>query len=193
MLYKVSPLCQVWWSKANDQRKSMSSNLDLFLSKEQKQDSRRKLQFFFLPNVSKMFIDHRDQQIVCRKARNFELCFGTNAGTNQAKIEKIWISPAIWLWILRSLASATRCEANKNIQLREERPIGSYAVKMMRDLRRRAVSRTDDAQHVAAANARAEGRAGLHNWSIWCQGSSRTIDCLMVHSKTRNVRRGNSR
>jgi len=44
---------------------------------------------FFRPNVSKMFIDHRVQQMVRQKTQNLELCFGTNMRTNQAKIEKI--------------------------------------------------------------------------------------------------------
>ena len=110
-----------------------------------------------------MLIDHHDQQIVRRKTQNLELCFGTNVGTNQAKIEKISISRAIWLEFLRSLVSAIRCEANKINQRREERPIGSRAVKMLRDLRRRA---RGPARHVAAANARAEVRARMHNWSI---------------------------
>ena len=38
-----------------------------------------------------MLIDHRDQEIVWRKTRNLELCFGTNVGTEQAKNEKISI------------------------------------------------------------------------------------------------------
>ena len=59
-----------------------------------------------------MLIDHHDQQIVRRKTQNLELCFGTNVGTNQAKIEKISISRAIRLEFLRSLVSAIRCEAN---------------------------------------------------------------------------------
>ena len=110
-----------------------------------------------------MLIDHHDQQIVRRKTRILELCFGTNVGTNQAKIEKISISRAIQLGFLRSLVSAIRCEANKINRRREERPIGSRAVKMLRDLRRRARGL---AHHVAAANARAEVRARMHNWSI---------------------------
>ena len=110
-----------------------------------------------------MSVDHHDQQIVRRKARSLELCFGTNVGTNQAKIEKISISRAIQLGFLRSLVSAIRCEANKINRRREERPIGSRAVKMLRDLRRRA---RGPARHVAAANARAEVRARMHNWSI---------------------------
>ena len=45
-------------------------------------------------------------------------------------------------------------------------------------------------QHVVAANARADSaaaevRACMHNWSIWCQRSSRTIGCVMAHSKKR--------
>ena len=111
-----------------------------------------------------MLINHHDQQIVRRrKTRNLKLCFGTNVGTNQAKIEKISISRAILLEFLRSLVSAIRCEANKINRRREERPIGSRAVKMLRDLRRRARGL---ARHVAAANARAEVRARMHNWSI---------------------------
>ena len=97
------------------------------------------------------------------KTQNLELCFGTNVGTNQAKIEKISISRAIWLGFLRSLVSAIRCEANKINLRREERLIGSRAVKMLRDLRRRARGL---AHHVAAANALAEVRARMHNGSI---------------------------
>ena len=82
------------------------------------------------------------------EARNLELCFGTNVGTNRAKIdsEKISISRAILLGFLRSLVSvgAIRCEANKINWRREERTIGSRAVKMLRGLRffTRAVSRS---------------------------------------------------
>ena len=93
-----------------------------------------------------MVIDHHDQQIVC---------FGTIAGTNQDKIEKSGF--------LRSVVNAIRCEANEINRWREERLIGSRAVKMLRDLRRRARGL---ARHVAAANARAEVRARMHNWSI---------------------------
>ena len=110
-----------------------------------------------------MLIDHHDQQIVRRKTRNLEFCFGTNLGTNQAKIEKISISRAIGLEFLRFLVSAIRCEANKINWRRVERPIGSRAIKMVRDLWRRA---RGPARHVAAANARAEGRAHMHDWSI---------------------------
>ena len=81
-----------------------------------------------------MLIDHHGQQIVRRKTRNLEFCFGTNMGTNQAKIEKISISRAIRLEFLRSLVSPIRCEANKINRRRVERPIGSLAVKMLRDL-----------------------------------------------------------
>ena len=81
-------------------------------------------------------------------------------GTDKAKFEKISISRAIRLGFLRSLVSAIRCEANKSNMRREERPIGSHVVKMLRDLRRRARGL------VAAANARADVRARMHNWSI---------------------------
>ena len=85
-----------------------------------------------------MLIDHHGQQIVWLKTRNLHLCFGTNVGTNQAKIEKISISRVIGLEFVRSLVSATRYEANKVHRRREERPMGSLAVNMLRDLRRRA-------------------------------------------------------
>ena len=67
-----------------------------------------------------MLINHSDQQIVLLKILNLEECFGTNVGTNQAKIEKISISRAIWLGFLRSLVSTIKCEANKSNLLREE-------------------------------------------------------------------------
>ena len=59
-----------------------------------------------------------------RKTRNLELCFGTNMGTYQAKIEKISISGEIQLGFLRSLVCAIRCEANKSNLRGEEIPIG---------------------------------------------------------------------
>ena len=91
-----------------------------------------------------MLIDHRNQQIVLRKTQYIESCFGTNVGTDQAKFEKISISRAIWLGFLRSLVSAIRCEANESNRRREERPIGSRAIKMLRDLPRGfARSRTE--------------------------------------------------
>ena len=107
-----------------------------------------------------MSIDHHVQLIVRRKTQNLEFCFGTNVRTNQAKIEKISISRAILLGFLRSLVSAIRCEANKSNLLREERVIGSSSVKRLRNLRRRARCLV---HHVAAANARAEVRARMHN------------------------------
>ena len=61
------------------------------------------------------------------------------------------ISGAIRLAFLSSLVIAIRCEANKINRRREERPMGLRAVKMFRDLRRRAHG---PARHVAAANAR---------------------------------------
>ena len=110
-------------------------------------------------------IIHHDQQIVLRKTRNLELCFGTNVGTKLAKIqvEKISICRAILLGFLRSLVSAIQYEANKSSRRREEKPIGSHAFKILRDLWRHARGL---AQHVAAANACAEVRARMHNWLI---------------------------
>ena len=110
-----------------------------------------------------MLIDHQDQQSVRQKTRNLELCFGTNVGTHPAKIEKILITRAIRLGFLRCLAIAIQCEANKINQWSEEGPIGSRAVKMLRDLRRRA---RGPERHLAAANARAEVGARMHNRSI---------------------------
>ena len=107
-----------------------------------------------------MLIDHQDQQSVLLKTRNLELCFGTNVGTHPEKIEKISISQAIWLGFLRSLASTIQCEANKINQWREEGPIGLFSVKILRDLLLLAPC---PARHVAAANARAEVRARMHN------------------------------
>ena len=75
-----------------------------------------------------------------QKTRNLEFCLGTNVGTNHAKIEKMsMISRAIQLGFLRFPVSAIRCEANKNNR-REERPIGSRAVKLLTDLLLRARS-----------------------------------------------------
>ena len=75
---------------------------------------RKETAIFFAPNLNVLLIDHHNQQIVRQKARNLQFCFGTNVGTNQAKIEKISISRAIRFGFLRSPASAIRCEANKN-------------------------------------------------------------------------------
>ena len=94
-----------------------------------------------------------------RKTQNLELCFGTNVGTNQAKIAKIFSSDVLGSCVL----SAIQFKANKSNWRREERLIGSRAVQMLRDLRRRA---RGPVHHVAAANARAEVRARLHNWWI---------------------------
>ena len=86
-----------------------------------------------------MFIDHHDQQNVLQKTRNLELCFrvGTYVGTDETKFEKNSISQAI----RRSLVSAIRFEANKINRRREERPIGSRAVNMLRDLARPVAAR----------------------------------------------------
>ena len=46
-VYLCAKVRHLWWSKANDWRKATSSNMDLFLSKAQKQHSTRKLQFSF--------------------------------------------------------------------------------------------------------------------------------------------------
>ena len=113
------------------------------------------------------------------------VCFGTNVGTNQA----------ILLGFLRSLVSTIRCEANKSNRRRfggakrvSERPIGSLAVKMLRQLRDLRRRTRGLAQDVAAANARVEVRARMHNWSIawWL---TRKCDLLAGNrqSKTQRV------
>ena len=110
-----------------------------------------------------MLINHHDQQIVLRKTRNLKLCFRINVCTNHKNIEKILISLAIQLGFLCSLVSTIQCEANKSNLPHEERPIGSCAVKMFRDL---LLHTHCLAQHVVAANTLAEVRAHMHNWSI---------------------------
>ena len=136
-----------------------------------------------------MFIDHCYYQIVWRKARNLELCFRTNVGTNQARIEKISISWAILLWCLCSLVSAMRCKAIRSNGGAKRDPLAHAPSKYWGTCGgTRAVSRCWVARLAAAANARAEVRARMHNWSVRCQGSSHTIGCAMAHSKTRPAR-----
>ena len=111
-----------------------------------------------------MLFDHRDQQIVRRKTRNLKSCLGTSVGTNQAKFEKNSIYRAILLGFLCSLVTAIRSKANKSILRREERPIGSRSLKMLRDLRLRTRGLT---QHVAAANASTEVKTHIQ-WKGLC-------------------------
>ena len=114
--------------------------------------------------------DLHDQQIVWWKTQNLELCFGTNMETNQAKmIEKILISWAMQLGFLCSLVTAILCADNKSNQQREERPIGTRAVKL-------CIWEVRVLLH-------------KHNRSIWCQGSSSTTRRMMAHSKTQPVSR----
>ena len=82
---------------------------------------------------------------------------------DQAKFERNSISRAIWFEFLRSLVSDIHCEANNSNWRREERPVALRSIKMLKDLQRHEHNL---AQHVAAANARAEVRARVHNWSI---------------------------
>ena len=86
-----------------------------------------------------MFIDHSDQHIVLWKTnlklKTSSYALGPTWGplgiqTNQANVYKFLISWAIWLGFLGSLVSAIQCEAN----WREERPAGSRAVIMLRNL-----------------------------------------------------------
>ena len=126
-----------------------------------------------------MLIDHHDQQIVPR------IMLRDQRGDQPSKKWEISISGAIQLGFLRSLVSTIRCEANKSNRRREERPIASRPVNMLRYPRGHT---RDLGHHVAVANARAEVRAHLHNWSIWCQWSLCTIGCMMAHSKTRPAR-----
>ena len=125
-----------------------------------------------------MLINHHDQQIVRRKTRNLELCFGPNVQTEQAIFEKSLIYQAIWLRFLCSLVSVIWFETNKINWRREERPIGLGAVKLLRDL---LWSVGGLAQQAVVAKAHAKVRARMRNWSIWCQGLSSTIGCVMAH------------
>ena len=97
-------------------------------------------------------------RLCCGKLETSSYALGpvTSVGTDQAKFEKNLIYRAIWLGFLCSLVSAMRSKANKSIRQREERPIGSCAIKMLRDLLRLAHSL---AQHVAVAKARTKVRA----------------------------------
>ena len=136
-----------------------------------------------------MLIDRHDQHIVLLKTWNLELCFGSNVGTDQAKIEKILIPP-ILIEFVRPLVSAIRCEANKSNWWRRERPIGSCAIKMLNwsDL---LLCTGGLAQHVAAANARSKVRARMHDWSA-CErdGSLENATCKLGKL---NAWRGKSR
>ena len=141
LIYSVSvylcfPLCKVWWSKANYRRKAMSSNLNLFLSKAQKHHSTGNCDF--LSSNSFINVVRSSWSTNCAAESSKPLVMlsslGPTLGTKKAKFEKISIFRAIQLWFLRSLVSTIWCEANKSNLRREERPIGSHAVKMLRDL-----------------------------------------------------------
>ena len=147
--------------KANNRRKATSSNFYLFLSKAQKQDSTWKLRFSFgqiIHNVNRSSCstdcaaeDSKPRVMLQDQLGDHPLA---------SKIEKISISRAIRLRFLRSPVSAIQCKAIKSNRRREEGLIGSRALKMLRDLRWRARGL---AHHAAAANARAEVRARMHN------------------------------
>ena len=138
--YQCSPLCKVWWSKANNHWKVTYSNLGLFLSKIHKQHSTRELQFSF----QEMFnnVNQSSQSTDCA-AENSKPQF------------------------MSSLGNAILNEASKSKLLLEGRPIGSSAIKMLCDL---LLSASGLWQHVVAMNVRAKVRAPMHNWSIWFQG-----------------------
>ena len=111
----------------------------------------------------------------CRKSETSSYALAPSSDQRPSKIEEISISRTI-LPGFRAVSGA------------RETPIGSRAIKMLGNLLLRARGL---AQHVAAANARAKLRARMHNWSIWCQGSSHTIGCAMAHSDRANsTRRG---
>ena len=128
-IYSVSvdlclPLCKVWWSKVNNWLKRDVLKFVPVSEQGAETTFHEETAIFFWLNVTYMLIDHHDQQIVWWKTCYLKLCFETNVGTNQAKIEKISISWAILLGFLRSLVSAILCEANKSKWQREERSIG---------------------------------------------------------------------
>ena len=106
-------------------------------------------------------------------------------GNQPSKIQKIWFSWAILLGFLRSLLSAVRHEANTIwATCRAKRgPSARTPSKCWGTCSgARSVSLLTLAQHVVAANVRAEVRARMHNWSIWCQGS----DWLVAHNSLRD-------
>ena len=131
LIYSVSvyyclPLCKVWWSKANDPQKVTSSNLELFLSKAQKQLSTWKLRLFsyqMFHNVSRSSWSTDCEEENSKPQLGKLWGFRASVGTDQAKFEKILISRVILLGYLRFLVSNIRCEAKKSKPLREERPI----------------------------------------------------------------------
>ena len=122
------PLHKVWWSKTNNPRKIMSSNLDLFWEIHGINITQGGCDFL----SSKSFINVNwslqwcNQQIVLLETQNLPgpLCFGTNVRTNQAKIEKISISQVIGIWFLCSPVSTILWKANKSNLLFWEGPIG---------------------------------------------------------------------
>ena len=180
----------------------------MFLSRAQKQHSTRKLWFFFPPKVSWIIIDHCFQQIVWQKLKPWVMLWD-QGGDQPSKIwEKLDFSSNS-AWFLRSLVSTIWREAKESNLQRSERPIGSRAVKCwhtaMRDLHVFCVrfSHGSVLFDVLFSHGRAlfdlrnvQKRATksdtsgycLCNWSIWCQGKSPTIGCMMAHLKTQPVR-----
>ena len=175
---------------ANDWRNATSSNLDLFLSKAQKQDSTRKLRFYFDQMFHKSYSIIRINRLCCGKLKTSSYSSGPTWGPTKQNWENLWgsFSRVIQLGFLRSLVSSLRCEANQINWWREERPIAFNA--RHHNAEGPGPSALSPARHVAAANARAEVRARMHTSlrSIWCQGSSRTIGYVTAHSKTRYAR-----
>ena len=62
--------------------------------------------------------------------------------------------------------------------------VGSRAIKMLRDLRRRAQFRAA----CRGGECARQSKSTYVNWSRWCQGSSRTIGCAMARSKMRDCK-----
>ena len=133
-----------------------------------------------------MLINYHDQQIVLRKTRNLELCLGTNMGTTKQKLRKsrflelFQVSSDPWVfWSVPYDGKLTRATCGEQRDPCARAPSKCWGT---------CGCACGISQHVTVANARAEVGARMHNWSIWCQGSSRTIGCVMAHSRTRPAR-----
>ena len=100
---------------ANDWRNATSSNLDLFLSKAQKQDSTRKLRFYFDQMFHKSYSIIRINRLCCGKLKTSSYSSGPTWGPTKQNWENLWgsFSRVIQLGFLRSLVSSLRCEANQ--------------------------------------------------------------------------------
>ena len=165
-VHLCAQLSKVWLSKANNRRKATSSNFDLFLSKAQKQHSTRKLHFSF----DQMFYkSSRSTDCAAKNLKTRVHCYATGStwGLTKRNLKKISIFRAIRLCFLRSLVSAIRSKLIRAPGGAKRDPLARTPSKCWGT----CGGARGFAQHVAAANARAEVRARMHDGSIWCQRS----------------------